>query len=522
MDISFLLRQPLSPGSRVDPDAPALGEEDQTPLSYRELAERVNTYANALLSLGVVRGDRVGLLLYNSVEYWLSYLATTRIGAIAVRLNFRLTGPELEYVVGDSGCSVLMFAADLAQRVESIRSGLSVAVYVIAADDDVPGPPWARPWSVLDEGSPSEPPEPVPQLDDPAMIMYSSGTTGRPKGALWTHGNSAWFSAMQLAEWGFGAGTTVLVCGPLYHVGGIEDFCLPTLFAGGRVIFMRSRGFTAQRAVQVAERQGATDIALFPAMIYQLLESDVAEAVDLSRARRIFTGGDPVLPWATERLRELYPWVDLVQVYGLTEGTPIAACGGPGLAFQDPISVGRAMPFGQLSIRDEAGIEISAGAEGEIWTMSPANCAAYWNQPEATAATFIDGWCRTGDLGKLTGTGLVITGRKKDMIRSGGENIYPAEIEDVLARHPKIRDVAVIGVPDPVFIETVCAVIVVAGGASLSEDEVVEHCLRHLARYKKPRHVRFVDELPRTASSKIQKYRLREQFADPLTRPRPQ
>lgn len=521
MDISFLLRQPLSPGSRVDPDAPAIGEEDQTPLTYRELARGVNRYANALLSLGVSRGDRVGLLLYNSAEYWLSYLATTRIGAIAVRLNFRLTASELEYVIGDSGCTVLLCGADLARRIEDIRSRLPVTTYVVKADGDGPAPVWSRAWSVLDEASPDEPPVREPELDDPAMIMYSSGTTGRPKGAVWTHGNSVWFSAMQLAEWGFGTGTTVLVCGPLYHVGGIEDFCLPTLFAGGRVIFMRSRGFTPQRAVEVARRQRATDIALFPAMIYQLLESDSAESVDLGQVRRVFTGGDPILPWATERLRELYPWVDLVQVYGLTEGTPIAACGGPGLAFEDPISVGRAMPFGRVSIRDEAGAEAPIGDEGEIWTQSPANCAGYWNQPEATAATFVDGWCRTGDLGKLTSTGLVVTGRKKDMIRSGGENIYPAEIEDVLARHPKIRDVAVIGIPDPVFIETVCAVIVVVEGASLTEEEVVRHCARHLAGYKKPRYVRFVEDLPRTASSKVQKYRLRDQFVDPSTPARP-
>lgn len=514
MDISLLLRQPFAQSIRVDPDAPAIGVENEPPLTYRELAEKVNRYANAFLDLGAARGDRIGILLYNSVEYWLAYLAATRIGAIAVRLNFRLTADELEYVIEDSGCSILLSAPDLLARIESRRDRLGVREYVgLAADGESP-PDWVRPWSELEAARAGEPPVPLAGLDDPAMLMYTSGTTGRPKGALWTHGNTVWFSAMQMAEWGFDAGSVTMVCGPLYHVGGIENFCLPTLLAGGRVVFLRSGGFTAERVVDVVDRQGVSDLALFPAMIYALLQSGDAAEAPLHRVRRIFTGGDPVLPWATELIRERYGEVDLVQVYGLTEGTPIAACGGPGLAFEHPRSVGRAMPFCEVSVRDDDGAEVPAGAQGEIWTRSPANSRGYWNKPEANAETFVDGWCRTGDLGRVEASGLAITGRKKDMIRSGGENIYPAEIEDVLARHPKVSDVAVIGVPDPAFIETVCAVVVAVEGEELSEEEVVEHCRRHLASYKKPRHVRFLDELPRTASAKVQKYLLRERFAD--------
>jgi fatty-acyl-CoA synthase len=303
-------------------------------------------------------------------------------------------------------------------------------------------------------------------------------------------------------------------CGPLYHVAGIENFALPTLFAGGRVVFMRSGGFNVATAAQIAARAGVTDINLFPTMIYHLLQSSEAAQFDLSSVRRIFTGGDPLLPWATEVVRDRYPWIDIVQVYGLTEGTPIAACNPPGAAFEHPSSVGRAMPFCEVSLRDDQGNEVPSGAEGEIWTRSPANSAGYWNNPAATAASFTDGWCKTGDLGAVHDSGLKITGRKKDMIRSGGENIYPAEIEDVLARHHKIKDVAVIGIPDPEFIETVCAVVVLGEGEELTESEVVEQCTQHLASFKKPRFVRFVDELPRTPSGKIQKYRLRDEFAD--------
>jgi fatty-acyl-CoA synthase len=514
MDISFVLRQPFGQAARVDPDRPALCLGEEEPVTYREVARRVTVYANALSDIGVGHGDRVGLLLHNSIEYWLAYLATTRLGAIAVRLNFRLTAAELEYVIGDSGCSVLLAEPELLDRIESRRAALPVREYVASGGAAEPAAAWARPWSMLESGRDDALQAPFPDLDDPAMLMYTSGTTGRPKGALWTHGNTVWFAAMQLAEWGFGPDTASMVCGPLYHVGGIENFSLPALFAGGRVVFMRSGGFSAQSAVEVASRQGVTDLAMFPAMIYEMLQSPEAAQADLSGVRRIFTGGDPVLPWATELIRERYGWIDVVQVYGLTEGTPIAACSPAGLAFEHPRSVGRPLPFCEITVRDDTGEEVSAGTQGEIWTRSPANAAGYWNKPEATAETFVDGWCKTGDLGVVEESGLSITGRKKDMIRSGGENIYPAEVEDVLSRHPGIRDVAVIGIPDPVYLETVCAIVVLAEGAQLTEAELIEHCVAHLASFKKPRRVHFVDELPRTASSKVQKYLLRERFAD--------
>jgi fatty-acyl-CoA synthase len=513
MDISFVWRQCSGQTARFGPDAPALGLEDAAPLSYGDLATRARSYANALLELGVGRGDRVALLLYNSVEYLLAYFAVTRIGAVAVRLNFRLTGEELEYVLTDSGSTVLLADAELLERVEPVRATLPVRAYVAFPSQDAATPAWASEWSMLERGSADEPRVRLPSLDEPAMLMYTSGTTGRPKGALWSHGTTAWFGAMQLAEWGFGPETVLMVTGPLYHVGAFEDFSLPTMVVGGRVILMRSGGFTVDRALAIASEQGVTDLGIFPSMIYQWLQSPEAGQIDLSGVKRLFTGGDPLLPWAAEEIRERYGWMDLVQVYGLTEGTPVATCTGPGVALERPGTVGRPLPFCEITLRDDAGAEVPEGTEAEIWTRSPAVALEYWNNPDANAATFVDGWCRTGDLGRIEDGELSITGRKKDMIRSGGENIYPAEIEDVLLRHPGIADAAVVGVPDPQFIETVCAVVVVAPGQEVSERDVVEHCTRHLAGYKKPRVVRFVDELPRTASQKVQKYLLRERFA---------
>ena len=517
MDISYFTRQSFGDVARFGPGNRALGLDDDAPLTYRELAARTQSYAQALLDLGVSAGDRVGILLYNSVEYWIAYFAITRIGAIAVRLNFRLGAAELEYALQDSQSSVLLAEPDLLARIDARRPALPVDHYVYFGPAQQ-CPAWALPWSRLETAPANEVELPLPKADDPAMIMYTSGTTGRPKGALWSHGTTAWWTAMQIMEWGFTCESVTMVTGPLYHIGALENYALPTLAVGGRVIVMRSKNFSIKRALEIASSQQVTDMLLFPSMIYQMLQLPEIAKIDLSQLRRVFSGGDPLLPSAIEQMRQRYGWIDIVQVYGLTEGTPIVACGGPGFSRKRPESVGRAFPFAEVSIRDDQGQPCPRGELGEIWTRSPANALGYWQKPEATAATFVDGWCKTGDLGIVEDGALRISGRKKDMIRSGGENIYPAEIEDILLRHPQIADAAVVGVPDPVYLETVCAVVVVAPGTRMTEEDVIAHCTQHLAGYKKPRKVVFVDELPRTASQKVIKYQLRERLA---AEPRP-
>jgi fatty-acyl-CoA synthase len=511
MDISFFTRQACGQTARFKPDAPALGMESERPLTFGQLARRSRAYANALLELGVRPGDRVAILMYNSNEYWLAYFAITRLGAIAVRLNFRLGPAELQYVLEDSASTVLLGDSDLLERLSAVRAALPVRSFV-AFDPSGVRPSWALPWDVLEAGSEAEPQAALPGPDDGAMLMYTSGTTGRPKGALWSHGTTTWWAAMQIMEWRFSPASVTMVTGPLYHVGSLENYTLPTLAAGGRVVTLRSKNFQIDRAMRIASETGVTDLLLFPLMIQQMVQSTEVATLDLTSITRIFTGGDAVHPWAIEQLRDRYPWMDLIQVYGLTEGTPIVACGAPGFAFKRPQFVGRAFPFAELTIRDEHGGQVPDGTSGEIWTRSPANALGYWNKPQGSAETFVDGWCKTGDLGVVEDDALRISGRKKDMIRSGGENIYPAELEDTLLRHPKIADVAVIGVPDPTFVEAVCAVVVVADGEELTVAEVMDHCVANLASYKRPKRVEFVDALPRTASLKIQKFVLRDRY----------
>lgn len=513
MDIGYLTRRTTSPLRTLNASARALKLECKASWTHRDLHLRSNAYANALREMDVGKGDRIGILLHNCLEYWALYFAAAKLGAIAVRLNFRLSSDEFEYVLNDSGTKVLCLHSTLTEHIDAIKDSVPVKEYVCFPyeDGDVPG--WASPSRVLEDGTIEEVPDPGIRASDPVMLMYTSGTTGRPKGAVWTHDGTLWFLAMQQMKWSFGPDTVYMASSPLYHVAGIEDLAMPVLLAGGTAVFIRSGGFSIERTLGVVEKERVTDCHLFPFMIYDLLNSPSLVDRDLSALRRIFTGGDPVLPWAVEQLRERLPGVDLVQIYGLTEGTAIATALDPSDVERKGHTIGKPMPLTEIEVTDEEGNPVTSGEVGEICIRSPAVSPAYWEKPEETAATFVGGWCHTGDLGSVDEDGyLAIAGRKKDMIRSGGENIYPAEIEGVLIRHPDVEDVAVIGVPDPKYIETVCAVIVPRRDAALTEEKIVEYTTDRLAGYKKPRKVVFVDELPRTASGKIQKYLLRAEY----------
>ncbi|MCF8565477.1 acyl--CoA ligase [Alicyclobacillus tolerans] len=561
MDIGYVLRRTTSELSDTSPCTPALLLENDEEWSFGDLRREAANYARALQSLGVNKGDRVGMLLYNCLEYYALYFAIVQLGAIAVRINFRLKSEELKYIISNAACKVLCLHSELADEVAYIRDSLPVEYYIAgsvsrrgensatAIQGAETGPAsagseaervWALPWSVLENGGLDDADgrsgrvpavgqgnagdrvgdkdtheiEPIDlTLDDPAMLMYTSGTTGLPKGALWTHGNTLWFASMQIAKWNFDTSTVIFPTGPQYHVGALEDLALPTLAVGGRVVILRSGHFNMENVLSIIEKRRVTHTLLFPNMIYELINLPTIGSYDLSSLKVIYTGGDPLSEVAIETLLKKLPSVQLMQMYGLTEGTPIATCLDGEFALQHPESAGRPLPFTEIKVVGEDGQPVNKGAVGEIYIHSPAVAKEYWRNPKATAETFQNGWCSTGDLGRITDDGfLVVTGRKKDMIRSGGENIYATEIENVIARHPKVREVAVIGVPHPKYLETVCAVVVLHNGEVMTEDELIDFCRDKLAGYKRPRHVRFVEKFPRTPSSKIQKFILREQI----------
>ncbi len=514
MDTAFFLRRWETGLWRSDGDAPALSFEDECTLSHRQLTAISNRIAHGLLAQGVRPGDRVGLLLYNCLEYVPIYLAVMRIGAIAVRLNFRLAEEELSYCLNDAGAEVLIAHAGLAARVEPVLSETPVRKCFALAAEQRSLPAHCRDWSELLRSETSPPPVERPHGDTPAMLMYTSGTTGRPKGAVWTHANTAWFAALQAWHWSYGPDTVAMTTGPMYHVGAVEDLLSGALAAGGHSIVLRSGGFDIERVVRLVEQQGVTDLMLFPFMLYELLHHPRFEEMNLGSLRRIVSGGDPVLPWAIEKLAEAWPQIELVQIYGLTEGSPVAACSTGEESRRRPDAVGRPMPLTEISLRDDEGRPVASGAEGEVWIRSPVAVQEYWNRPDASAETFVDGWVRTGDLGRTTECGLLqISGRKKDMIRSGGENIYPREVEDVLVRCPGVAEAAVIAVPDPKLLEAVCAVVVPESEQQKPDPEaLVEWSRQRLASYKKPRHVVFTDSIPRTPSGKIRKHVLRDRY----------
>ncbi|ASK64359.1 AMP-dependent synthetase [Virgibacillus phasianinus] len=501
-------------GNQSDQRKVALQLEKEASWSYEQLDYFSNSYANKLKELGVEKGDRVGILLYNCLEYFGLYFAAAKLGAIAVRLNFRLSSDEFQYALNDSGVKVLCFHSGIASRLEGLRDEVAVQEYICLANTGQPSPDWALDFDVLNCSSAAELDTDSIKMDDPVMLMYTSGTTGRPKGAVWTHANTYWFSAIQVMKWNFTGQEIGMTAGPLYHVGAMEDIALPILLAGGTVIITKSKGFDINRVLTVMEDEKVSDCFLYPFMIYEML-NEAADSLELKNLKHIYTGGDSLMPWAVEKMYQRYPHIGISQVYGLTEGTPIAASLDPSDVVSKGHTVGKPLPLTDIKIVDETGNSLAVGEIGEIAIKGPVVSSEYWQKPEATAETFIDGWCYTGDLGNFDEDGyLTIAGRKKDMIRSGGENIYAAEIEDVLMRQEKIVDASIIGIPDAKYIEAVCAIIVKKEGVNLTESEVIDYCKERLASYKKPRKVVFVDELPRTPSGKVQKFLLRKTYGE--------
>jgi fatty-acyl-CoA synthase len=511
MNVNWISDSVMDPLPTGDPEAIAVSIDGTQSWSYRNLAERTEKLASGLLALGVRKGDRVGILLRNCLDYFALYFAVARLGAIAVRMNWRLAPSELEYVLDDSGCGVLCFDTWLSERVAAVRGDRQLAFVAFESGPNSHGvPAWAMP-------SPrsTEPGSKLPDIevgsDDPVALMYTSGTTGRPKAAIWTHGNTLWHAALQAMKFHFDERTVALTTGPFYHAGAFEVLLMPALLRRGTAVGMASGNFTIDRLVDVIRRMRVTDALLYPFMLYDLLRHPACTPDVLGSLRRIVCGGDAVMPWAPDALGEKLPGVDLVVTYGLTEGGGNATY----LDYRDlrghPASVGRPLPLTRVKVVGADGNVAAPGEVGEVWVRGPAVSPGYWGKPQETMDTFAGGWCRTGDLGSVSDDGfLTITGRLKDMIRSGGENIYPAEVEAVLTGHPHVADAAVVGVPDPRYLEVGCAFVVLHRDASVTSHELAAYCRERLAGYKVPHHWLFVEELPRNAAGKVAKTQLRE------------
>lgn len=324
-----------------------------------------------------------------------------------------------------------------------------------------------------------------------------------------------WHAALQALHYGYDASTVTLTTGPLYHVGALENVTSACLFVHGHALLTPSGNFDSAAVLQDIERHGVTDLFAFPFMVSDVLHNRRAQNHDLSSLRRVICGGTGTPSWAARETERQMPGAKLLLGYGMTEsGTNATIDPALGLRTADPVdAIGIPLAGYEVQVRNLEGSECEPGVDGEIFVRGPSVCIGYWRDEEATERTFGDGWCRTGDLGQVTDGLLRITGRVKDMIRTGGENVYPAEVEAVLTVHKDILEAAVIGIPDARLEEAVCAVVLRREGATITDVEVIDFVRDRLAGYKKPRHVVFVDDLPRNPSGKVLKYMLRDRYA---------
>jgi fatty-acyl-CoA synthase len=512
MSLNFITDVTAGQLSPVAPDEPAVACGDGPALTWAQFRDTELRYAQALRKAGVVKGDRVALLLRNSTDYVCMFFACARAGAIAVRANWRLTAREIQFALDDSETTTLVFDAEFGDSLTAIRSDIPVQRYVVR-DDGNPLPDWAVPLAAFASHEPN--PEGLPDVgfDDPVSIMYTSGTTGRPKGAVCTHGNLMWMAAFQGQKWKIDKTSVTHTAGPLFHAGGFEALLLPGLASHGTIVTSPSGGFTVANFMAAARRHGSTNVLLYPGMVAELLSAEDPALLLPPTVKQILTGGDVVAPWMYARLAEVFPGVRMDQSYGLTEGGALNGC----LDFEDArgheSSIGRAQAMSEMKVVRPDGSLTDTDEVGEIYVRNGGTSPGYWRRPDANKATFVDGWCATGDLGRVSPDGfLYIAGRAKDMIRSGGENVYPAEIEMVITSHDDVGDAAVIGVPDDKYVEVGAAIVVAREGRSVDVDQLRSFLMDRLAKFKVPRYFEIVDELPRNPSGKILKYVLREQY----------
>jgi acyl-CoA synthetase (AMP-forming)/AMP-acid ligase II len=486
------------------PDSPICSFGDEV-VTYAQMAERSSALAAGLHAHGVGSGDVVGLLSYNCIEFLEAIFAANYLGAIAMPINYRLAAPEVRYILEHSEARALVCDASLVELANDATRGMEGALLRTC----IAGPAPAG-WDALrDLRQPDDVPPPARAAgDDVHRLMYTSGTTGRPKGVMLTHANLAWKNLAHLVEFGITSADLGLACGPLYHVGAL-DLTTTTLIAAGAHVIIH-RAFDAAAVVDEIERSRVSTVWFAPAMVKDIMALPDVEQRDLTSVRLVINGGEKMPIPLIERIQRVFPSAWFADAYGLTE-----TVSGDTFLDRDNIvtklgSVGRPCLFLELDVWDEARRSLPPGERGEVVLRGPKVFKGYWRDPEATATAFAGGWFHTGDIGVRDDDGyLWIVDRLKDMILSGGENIAGSEVERVLYEHDAVLEVAVVGRPDERWGEVPVAFVVLKADATASRDELVEHCRGQLARFKVPKDVLFLDALPRNPSGKVLKRELR-------------
>ena len=479
-------------------------------VTYGALDRRVATAASLMRHLGIGKGDRVALLMDNSIEFLEVYFALARLGAWCVPLNTRLTADELTFFLTHSAALVVVYDARYEGTVVRCAERCSGLAHFLA----VGGRQWSQAvdYDALMESEKGDGRRGAlePGLDDVQAVMYTSGSTSQPKGALLTNGNWLW-NAMAMISTLSAENLRVNACAvPLFHTAGVQTNTFPTLVEGGKVVIIPTAGgFDAAVLARAIEAERVRFVYMAPTMWSALAHLEGLDGYDFQSLSLPLAAGGVVAGTTVKRLAEVLR-EPLLYAYGLTEAAPLVSVLIREDALRYPGSVGKPAVTVEVRIVDDAGRELPIGEVGEIIVRGPNVFSGYLNNPEATAQGLRDGWHYTGDLGRLdSGRALYFVDRKKDMIKSGGQNIYAAEVEEVLTQHPDVVQAAVIGVPDEKWNEAVMAVVVLRPGSIAREEELIEHCRSRMASYKKPQRIALVEAMPTLATGKVDKVTLR-------------
>jgi len=478
----------------------------ETSYSYAELDRRATALATRLRQLGVMRGDRILVLMYNRIEWFDVFFAAAKMHAVLVPGNYLSVASELEYLVDDADARFILAEPALADRLSFLLDRPAMTGRLLLTDGDLDG------WSPLNTDSAVDELDDFPDgagPDEPFLLQYTSGTTGLPKAAIHTQTTILFNALGQMADFGLLETDTYLGLSALCWTAGFHAFTLGVLLAGGRVVIHHSRGIVADEVCEVAARHGVTISALVPTIMRRLLETPGFTTERMSSFRLIVTGTEPVPEELITAMNAVLPRCAVVQAFGMTEILGSGIILRPEDAIERLGSVGKSSALTQVRVESPEHHDLADGSVGELVIRSAATAVGYWNRPAESAAAFADGWFHTGDLARIDEAGFIfVVGRTKDMIISGGLNIYPAEVERVLYQHPSVEEVTVVGIPDPLWGEAPVAVVVPR--AEIDPEDLRAFAVERLSKYKVPRNWIFTDvPLPKTVSGKVRKFEVR-------------
>lgn len=476
-------------------------------LTFADMNDRASRTANALKKLGVKKGERVAILAQNCIEYYDVWFGAAKIGAIVVPINWRLAPPEIQFIIENSGAHSLIFGPEYNDLIAGLRGHVEVSNYIYIGPGD--GPDYALNMRKLREDAGSAEPRWEGEGDDTFIIMYTSGTTGRPKGTMLTHANFFWASTtfrtvVQQSQ----EEERTLVVLPLFHIAGM--FAMPTFVHWGQAVYL-VKGFDPKVIFETIQNEKITGFGAVPAILGFMRFLPDWQKYDTSSLRVILVFAAPVpVPLINEYAAS---GVVVQQLYGLTECTGPATVIGPEDAISRAGSCGKAFFHTEVRVVKPNGEDAASREMGEVIMRAGHVMKGYWQNPDATDEALRDGWLHTGDIAYRDEEGFIyIADRIKDMIISGGENIYPAEIESVIYGHPKVADVGVIGYDDEQWGESIRAIVVPKPGVQVTAEEIIDYCKGQIGKFKIPKSVVFTETLPRNPSGKILKRVLREQF----------